>query len=88
MPPCEAKLGHPRRGDTRREHTVDLAPDSGDALFKQAAAETIAGPGDLAAAALRAALDRGYSREIARDDEDLASLRRRPDVASWLAASK
>ena len=85
---CEAKLGHLDEATRLAKHAVDLAPESGDALFKQAAVETIAGHGDLAAAALRAALDHGYSREIARDDEDLASLRRRPDVASWLTASK
>ena len=72
---CEAKLG---RVDEARAHVGEaLAVDDADnaVLFRAAAVHALAGDTDAALGYLERALDAGYSRALARADEDLASLR-------------
>jgi len=73
---CEAKLG--RRGDARRHAAaaLALAPDDADTLYESALVHVLAGELQPALSALERALERGYSRSLARRDEDLAPLRR------------
>ena len=81
---CEAKLG--RRGEARRHAAaaVALAPDDADTLYESALVHVLAGELEPALSALERALERGYSRSLARRDEDLAPLKkagRIPDAA-------
>ncbi len=72
---CEAKLG---RFDAARAHVDEaLAVNEADnsVLYRAAAVHALAGDTDAALGYLERALDAGYSRALARVDEDLASLR-------------
>ena len=72
---CEAKLG---RFDAARAHVGEaLAVNDADnaVLFRAAAVYALAGDTDAALTYLERALDAGYSRALARADEDLAGLR-------------
>jgi hypothetical protein len=48
----------------------------------------LGGKADAAVAALAQALERGYSRSVARDDDDLAALRGRSDFQSLVATTQ
>jgi len=72
---CEAKLG---RFDAARTHLDEaLAVNDADntVLYRAAAVHALAGDTDEAFGYLEKALEAGYSRALARTDEDLASLR-------------
>jgi serine/threonine-protein kinase len=72
---CLAKLG--RRAEARRHaaEAVVLSPDDREVVYKQAAVLALVGDGSAALDALRRAIERGYERRMARDDDDLRALR-------------
>jgi tetratricopeptide (TPR) repeat protein len=76
---AEARLG--RRSEARGHlaEAVALAPADPDVLYRQAVYHVTLGQPDEAVRALRAAIEHGASRVLARQDPDLAPLRERTD---------
>jgi hypothetical protein len=54
--------------------------------YRQAVVHALAGRPDAGLAALRRALDRGYSAAFARQDDDLDAVRRLPAYENAVAA--
>jgi hypothetical protein len=81
---CRAKLGQFADGLRLAARATELAPKSGDAHFHRAVVETLSGKPHDAEKSLSAALANGFSRTVARDDEDLAPLRNVPAVQDLL----
>jgi len=84
----EAKLGRHASAESHARRALDLAPGDADARYRAAVTLALAGKADAAVAALAQALERGYSRSVARDDDDLGSLRGRSDFQSLVAPSQ
>jgi tetratricopeptide (TPR) repeat protein len=82
----EAKLGRRAAADRHVAEALALNPADGDVIYRKAVVHALAGRPDTALTALREALARGYSAPQARTDEDLASLRGRPEFGAALAA--
>ena len=82
---CEAKLGDHASAESHARQALDLAPDDPDAHYRAAVVHALGGRSDAAVAALAQAFERGYSRSVARDDDDLATLRGRSDFQSLVA---
>lgn len=81
----EAKLG--RRADAAR-HTAEatrLSPEDGDVLYRAAIVHTLAGRSGPALMVLREAVKHGYSRALAREDDDLGALRGKPEFQALVA---
>ena len=71
----EAKLGRHRDARRTAERALAMAPDNPEVLYRGAVVAALAGDEGLAAERLRRALERGYSRAVAADDEDLGPVR-------------
>jgi tetratricopeptide (TPR) repeat protein len=82
---CEAKLGDHASAESHARQALDLAPDDPDAHYRAAVVHALGGKADAAVEALARALERGYSRSVARDDDDLSTLRSRSDFQSLVA---
>ena len=83
----EAKLS---RFDSARRHAeqaIERAPTDPDILYKKAAVCALAGDKQAALAALELAIRHGYSRALARDDEDLRLLKGSRELERLLAPS-
>ena len=76
---CEAKLGRRREAIEHAAEAVVLQPDDRAVLYKQAAVYALLNEPQSAIDALRRAIDRGYERRLARDDDDLSSLHNLPE---------
>ncbi len=85
---CEAKLGDHASAAAHARQALDLAPDDPNAHYRAAVVHALGGEADAAVAALAQAFERGYSRSVARDDDDLATLRGRTDFQSLLATTQ
>jgi tetratricopeptide (TPR) repeat protein len=83
----EAKLGEPARARDHARQALDLAPGDADVHYGAAVVHALGGDPDAAVAALARALGHGYSRSVARADDDLASVRGRPDFQSLVHAT-
>lgn len=85
---CEAKLA--RVPDARRHATeaVALSPGDKDVLYRAAIVHSLGGRSLEALAALRDALSRGFSPNLARDDEDLEGLRNLPEFKTLVEATR
>jgi tetratricopeptide (TPR) repeat protein/TolB-like protein len=81
----EAKLGQYASAEAHARRALELAPGDPDAHFRAAVVHALGGKADPAVAALAQAFERGYSRSVAVEEEDLASLRRRSDFQSLVA---
>jgi eukaryotic-like serine/threonine-protein kinase len=81
----EAKLGRRGAADRHVADALDLSPADADVLYRRAVVDALAGRRQAALGALREALARGFSTSQAAADEDLASLRRRPEFAAAMA---
>ena len=62
------------------------SPADPDVIYHKAIVEALTGRSDAALTTLREAVARGYSPSEARSDNDLASLKGRPEFAAALAA--
>jgi tetratricopeptide (TPR) repeat protein len=82
----EAKLGRHAAADRHMGDAVALSPADGDVVYRRAVVQALAGRTDEALTSLREALARGFSAPQAKTDEDLASLRGRPEFEAALAA--
>ena len=82
---CEAKLGDHASAESHARQALALAPDDPDAHYRAAVVHALGGKADAAVAALAEAFERGYSRSVARDDDDLGTLRGRTDFQSLVA---
>jgi tetratricopeptide (TPR) repeat protein len=74
----EAKLGRGAAAERDAARAVALNPQDPEAIYRQATVLAINGKTGAALAALREALQRGYSLVQAGKDEDLAALRTMP----------
>jgi serine/threonine-protein kinase len=80
----EAKLGRAAEARAHADQAVALAPGGNNVLFFSAEVHALAGEAQPALAQLKEALDRGYSRVLARYDDDLFSLRSYPQYGALL----
>jgi tetratricopeptide (TPR) repeat protein len=74
----EAKLGRHDVAARHAEEAVGLAPLDGEVLYRKAVVAALAGRTGPALAALRQALDHGYSAADAARDDDFGPLRDSP----------
>ncbi|MBZ5495212.1 MAG: tetratricopeptide repeat protein [Acidobacteriia bacterium] len=75
---CEAKLGLREQSGRHAREAVALSPTDSEVLYKEAVVHSLAGQESEALAALRLALDHGYSARLARADDDLAAIKSSP----------
>ena len=61
-----------------------LSPHAADVIYRHAVVLALAGRVGESLAALQSAVDQGYSRTMAKDDDDLAILRGRPQFAKLI----
>jgi eukaryotic-like serine/threonine-protein kinase len=80
----EAKLGRATAADRHATDAVSLSPADGEVLYRKAVVEALSGRSDAALSSLREAVSRGYSPSQAKTDQDLASLKARPEFAAAL----
>jgi len=71
----EAKLGRGPEATARLGQALALAPEDAGTLYRAAVVHALDGDSPAALRSLAAALEHGWSRAVAREDEDLASLR-------------
>ena len=71
----EAKAGRSEEAVRDADAAITLNPTSVDILYRRAVVLAIVGRKDEALRALADAIGRGYSKAIARDDDDFTSLR-------------
>jgi tetratricopeptide (TPR) repeat protein len=83
-----AKAGSPDAALASIDRAIGLAPDDVQVSYRAGVVHALGGRSDLAVAALRKALDGGYSRSEIAADEDLASLRGRPDFRALLSTDQ
>jgi tetratricopeptide (TPR) repeat protein/TolB-like protein len=74
----QAKLGRLQEAKRNVEEALKLAPDDKDVLYSKAVVHCLTGETELAIAALRSALEHGYSRFDMKKDDDLSLLRPLP----------
>ena len=72
---CLAKVGERERARTLAGEAVTAAPDDPFVLYRATVVNALTGRLDVARTLLRQALDHGYSRADAAQDEDLQALR-------------
>ena len=82
----EAKVGNRIEALRHAKEAVALKPTSGDVMFRLAVVQALCGLPDDSIKSLGEALARGYSRAFARDEEDLAMLRHRPQFERLIAS--
>jgi tetratricopeptide (TPR) repeat protein len=82
----EAKIG--RRSDAERHANAAVAinPVGPEVLYRRAVVLALNGDTSRALEALKEAISKGYSKQRAGDDDDLASMRSLPDFQALVAA--
>jgi len=83
----EAKLGRFAAARRHAEQAIGRAPTDPDVLYKKAVVCALAGDRETALSTLDLAIRHGYSRTLARDDEDLGLLKGSRELERLLAAS-
>lgn len=83
-----AKSGDAEAARARVDRAGAMAPENIHVHFASAVVHALAGRAADALAALRAAVDGGYSPSIVAAEEDLESLRRLPEFAALLASDQ
>jgi eukaryotic-like serine/threonine-protein kinase len=76
-----AKLGDDATAQARLGDAAAIASDDVQVRYRAAVVHALGGRPDEAMVALKAAIDAGYSRVFAAQDEDLVALRDRPEFA-------
>jgi tetratricopeptide (TPR) repeat protein len=71
----ETKLGRPADAREHADQAIALMPKDSTVLYRRAVVHALGGEQPAAVTALKEALAQGYSVELARRDEDLATLR-------------
>ena len=84
---CDAKLGRHDAAERRAAEAFALRPKDREVLYKRAAVYAILNQRERALEALRAAIAHGYEPALARDDEDLRSLRSSPEFKSLVGTA-
>jgi len=82
----DAKLGRSAKALRHARRASELAPESAMVLYKGAVVHSLLGRRGAAVEWLRRAIEKGYSRSAARDDVDLESIKKAPEVAALLKA--
>jgi serine/threonine-protein kinase len=82
-----AKAGRHADAERHAARAVSLQPGAADVLYYAAIARALVGNRDGALAMLQGAIARGYSRDLARKDDDLAALRGLPAFAALVKPS-
>jgi tetratricopeptide (TPR) repeat protein len=83
-----AKLGRGADAIRYANRAVEASPNDPDVLYPRAVVLALIGERDAAMRQLSAAIDRGYSVQMALGDEDLASLRALPAFKKLAASEK
>jgi Tfp pilus assembly protein PilF len=84
----EAKLGKRVDADRHTSGAVALNPTSSDVLYRRAVVLALNGKPDESLKQLSEAIARGYSRQLAIEDDDLFSLRSLPGFQKAVAPVK
>ena len=84
---CLAKIGETAKARTLVASALALNPRSPDTLYKKAVVTLLGRDVPGALAALRVAVDSGYSRTVAAADDDLAPLAGLPAFAAIVGAA-
>jgi eukaryotic-like serine/threonine-protein kinase len=79
---CEAKVGRGASGERHAAEARVLAADDREILQRSAEVHALLGKTDAALKDLEAAIAHGYSREDARDNDELTALRKLPAFAT------
>ncbi|HET9834538.1 MAG TPA: protein kinase [Vicinamibacterales bacterium] len=74
----EAKLERRREAEGHIGQAAKLSPTSADVLYRHAVVLALIGKADEALQKLSEAISHGYSRQLAREDDDLSSVRSLP----------
>jgi tetratricopeptide (TPR) repeat protein len=82
---CEAKLGRAKDAARHSAEAVALSPSDNDVLYRKAVVASLGGRSGEAIAALRSALNLGYSAARARQDEDFQNLQNLPEFKNLIA---
>ena len=83
----EAKLGRRNQAARHVTEAVSLQPGAAEVLYRASVVHALTGNAPRALTMLEGAIARGYSRDLARKDEDLASLRALPAFAALFEPS-
>ena len=82
---CEAKLRRTSAAERHAAEAVALAPTSRVALQRSAEVHALLGHPDIALRALAQAIERGYARATARDNDEFESLRKLAEFQALVA---
>jgi tetratricopeptide (TPR) repeat protein len=85
---CLAKLGQRDEALEAARRLVETSPASGDAHYGAAVVRALAGDADGALGALERAFSLGASPSLAEKDDDLASLRARPEFKKLIERAR
>jgi serine/threonine protein kinase/tetratricopeptide (TPR) repeat protein len=85
---CAAKLGRTEDALQTAAKAASIAPTAASVLYYKAIVETYAGRLDAAIDTLREAVNRGYSRKLAREDDELVPLREKSQFHQIVGESK
>jgi eukaryotic-like serine/threonine-protein kinase len=85
---CLAKLGRKAEAQRWVAEAVALSPNDGEVLYQQAIVLSLSGKLETAITALDSAFQHGYSRAIARDDDDLDALRAYPGFETLVRGAR
>ena len=83
---CEAKLGRFDRARSRIAEARQAEPDNATALARAAAIDVLAGRTAAGLELLELAIEKGYSRSFARDDDEFMVVREHPKFRELIAA--
>ena len=81
----EAKLGLHSHAEEHIQRALVLSPSDPEILFRGAVVHALAGDAQAAIEAVKEAVDRGFSLDFVREDDDLASLRAMPAFQALVA---
>ncbi len=84
----EAKLGRRLDAERHANGAAAINPTSPDVLYRRAVVLALNGKPDAALKQVSEAIARGYSKQLAREDDDLSSLRSLPTFQTLVAPAK
>ena len=84
----EAKTGKRQVAEGHANGAIAINPTSSDVLYRRAVVLALNGDANGAVKQLSEAISRGYSKQLALEDDDLAALRSLPSFRSLVASPK